>query len=59
MGSQLGVQLAGVVATLLWSGGLSYVLLKILDATVGLRVNPEQETEGLDVVMHEERGYII
>ena len=59
VGSQLGVQLAGVVATLLWSGGLSYVLLKILDATVGLRVNPEQETEGLDVVMHEERGYII
>ena len=59
VGSQFGVQLAGVVATLIWSGGLSYVLLKILDATIGLRVNPEQETEGLDVVMHEERGYII
>ena len=59
VGSQFGVQLAGVVATLIWSGGLSFVLLKLLDATIGLRVNAEQETEGLDVVMHEERGYII
>ena len=57
--SQVGVQFVGVLATLLWSGGLSYVLLKILDVVIGLRVNPEQETEGLDVVMHEERGYII
>ena len=57
--SQFGVQLAGVVATLVWSGGWSFVLLKILDAAIGLRVNAEQETEGLDVVMHEERGYII
>ncbi len=59
MASQVGVQLAGVVATLVWSGGLSYVLLKVIDVAIGLRVNSEQETEGLDLVMHEERGYII
>ncbi|MDJ0861164.1 MAG: ammonium transporter [Gammaproteobacteria bacterium] len=59
IGSQVGVQLVGVLATLVWSGGVSYVLLKLLDATLGLRVNSEEETEGLDLVMHEERGYII
>ncbi|MDJ0891308.1 MAG: ammonium transporter [Gammaproteobacteria bacterium] len=59
IGSQVGVQFVGVLATLVWSGGVSYVLLKLLDATLGLRVNSEEETEGLDLVMHEERGYII
>ncbi len=59
IGSQVGVQFIGVLATLIWSGGVSYVLLKLLDASLGLRVNSEEETEGLDLVMHEERGYII
>ncbi len=59
LGSQLGVQLTGVVATLLWCGVASFVLLKVIDALMGLRVTPDQETEGLDVVLHEERGYII
>jgi Amt family ammonium transporter len=55
--SQLGVQALGVLATLCWSGGVTYVLLKVLDATVGLRVSDETEVEGLDLGSHGERGY--
>jgi Amt family ammonium transporter len=36
---------------------LSYVLLKLIDALIGLRVSDEQETQGLDITQHEERGY--
>jgi Amt family ammonium transporter len=36
---------------------LTFVILKIVDAIVGLRVTPEQETEGLDLVLHDERAY--
>ncbi len=59
VGGQVGVQFIGVLVTLAWSGAISYGLLKVLDATVGLRVTAEQETEGLDVISHEERGYIL
>ena len=55
--SQLGVQLTGIIATAVWCGVISYVLLKVLDATLGLRVTEEEETEGLDLVLHDERGY--
>jgi len=54
---QLMVQLCGIGATILWCGAITFVLLKVIDLIVGLRVNEEQETEGLDIVMHEERGY--
>ncbi len=57
MGGQLGVQIVGVVATALWSGGLTYVIFKGLEATIGLRVSAEEETEGLDLVFHDEKGY--
>ncbi len=57
MGSQFITQGIGVVATIFWSGGLSYILLKIVDRFIGLRVDHEQETEGLDIVLHNERGY--
>lgn len=56
---QLAVQAIGVVATAAWCGIATWVLLKVLDATVGLRVSRETETSGLDVAEHEERGYII
>jgi Amt family ammonium transporter len=56
---QVGVQVLGVVATALWCGGLTFIILKILDIVIGLRVSVEQETEGLDLVEHDERGYII
>jgi len=54
---QLGVQLTGIVATVLWCGTLTFVLLKAIDAMVGLRVGSDQETQGLDIALHEESGY--
>ncbi len=57
MAKQVGVQIAGIVATIAWCAVLSFVILKALDAVIGLRVTAEQETEGLDLVLHEERGY--
>jgi Amt family ammonium transporter len=36
---------------------LSFVILKIIDVVIGLRVTEEQETEGLDIALHDERGY--
>jgi Amt family ammonium transporter len=57
MAGQVGVQLAGIAATALWSGLLTLVLLKISSALAGLRVSSEEETEGLDTVLHNEKGY--
>jgi Amt family ammonium transporter len=57
MGTQVLTQLTGVLATAVWSGSIAFVLLKAIDATVGLRVTAEQETEGLDTVLHNETGY--
>lgn len=57
MGKQLGVQFTGVLATVVWCGVISFVIFKAIDAAIGLRVTAEQETEGLDLVLHEERGY--
>ena len=47
----------GVLATLVWSGVLSWLLLKLADAIFGMRVAGDQETEGLDTVLHNEQGY--
>jgi len=57
MAGQVWVQFIGVAATLVWCGTLTWVILKVLDATIGLRVDAEQETEGLDLVLHDETGY--
>ena len=57
--SQFGVQLLGVVAVIIWSAGLSYLIFKGIDRLVGLRVTEEEEIEGLDLVLHDERGYNI
>lgn len=55
--SQLAVQALGLGATILWCGGITWILLKLLDATHGLRVTEEHESEGLDLATHGERGY--
>ncbi len=55
--AQVGKQFVGVGATLAYTAVVSLVLLKIVDAIVGLRVTEEQETEGLDLALHDERGY--
>ena len=59
MATQLRVQALGVGATLVWSAGWTFVILKVLDAVVGLRVTVEQETTGLDLSEHEERAYTL
>jgi ammonium transporter, Amt family len=51
---QLLIQLYGVVVTLAWSGGVTFVLLKIVSAFVPLRVSREHEMEGLDISQHGE-----
>ena len=56
-GSMARIQLTGIVATLLWSGVATFVLVKITQALVGLRVDADTETEGLDLMAHGERGY--
>jgi ammonium transporter, Amt family len=57
IGAQLGVQALGVVAAAAWCASLTWVILKVLKVVVGLRVAEEQETEGLDLAEHGERGY--
>jgi Amt family ammonium transporter len=57
MGGQVATQLIGIVAVGLYSGILTWVLLKLVDALSGLRVTGEEETEGLDTVLHNEKGY--
>ena len=52
---QLKVQAMGVCVTLVYSGIGSLILLKIIDAVIGLRVTPEQEREGLDISLHGEQ----
>ena len=57
MGAQFGVQVVGIAATFVWCAAVSYGLLKAINAIVPLRVSGDEETEGLDIVLHEERGY--
>jgi Amt family ammonium transporter len=51
-------QTAAVLVTILFSAVVSFILLKILDATIGLRVPQDGELKGLDVSEHGEEGYI-
>ena len=55
MMTQLSIQAASVIATLLYGGLMSALILKIIDLTIGLRVTPEEELTGLDLTQHGER----
>jgi Amt family ammonium transporter len=57
MMGQFGVQLLGALATIVWSVAVSFVILKIVQMTIGLRVTEEEETEGLDISVHGENAY--
>jgi Amt family ammonium transporter len=57
MGGQFMIQLIGILATLVWCCVGSFALLKVINLIVPLRVSAEEETEGLDLVLHEESGY--
>jgi len=57
MGGQVWVQFVGVVVTFVYCAVLSWIILKLVDAVIGLRVTEEEETQGLDIVLHDETGY--
>jgi len=57
IGAQLLIQLEGVVVTIVWCGVVTFIILKVLDVIIGLRVSEEQESEGLDLSQHDEKGY--
>ena len=57
IGSQLGVQAIGVVSVLVWTVIATFIILKVIGAIVGLRVDEQEETQGLDITQHEETGY--
>jgi Amt family ammonium transporter len=59
MGSQVLVQLKGILATGLYTAVVTWVLLKLVALVTPLRVGSDEETEGLDLVLHDERGYDI
>jgi Amt family ammonium transporter len=58
-GGQVWVQFIGVAATFVYCAVVTWIILKVVDVVVGLRVNEDQETEGLDIVLHDETGYNI
>ncbi len=51
------VQATGVIATFAYTAVASWIILKVVDVVVGLRVDSDEETQGLDLVLHDERGY--
>lgn len=59
IGAQVTVQAIGVGATIVYTGTVSFIILKVLDGIMGLRVTDDDESEGLDLSQHGERGYII
>src|SRR5262249_8375389 len=52
---QFAIQLVGVLATLIWSGLLSFIIIKLVQAVLGLRVSVETEELGIDAKVHGER----
>lgn len=59
IGGQLWAQFIGVTATIVYTGVMSFIILKGIDVVIGLRVSEEEEIEGLDLGEHDERGYIL
>ena len=57
MASQLTVQVTGVIATFVYTVIATFIILKLVDVLLGLRVSTDEETEGLDINQHNERGY--
>ena len=55
--SQVWTQFIGVSVTVVYCAVVSFIILKVVDAIIGLRVTEEAETQGLDIALHDERGY--
>lgn len=56
-GMQILIQLAAIAVTIAFAFGITWLLAKLIDVTIGLRVTPEEETAGLDISQHGERAY--
>ncbi|MGS9689263.1 ammonium transporter [Pseudomonas aeruginosa] len=57
IGAQFFVQFKGVAFTVVYTAVVTFVILKVLDLVMGLRVTEEEEAVGLDLALHNERGY--
>ncbi|MAE95130.1 MAG: ammonia channel protein [Deltaproteobacteria bacterium] len=57
IGSQLGVQAYAAIVTVVYTAAATFAILKVVEAVMGLRVEDEDETRGLDISLHEETGY--
>jgi Amt family ammonium transporter len=57
IGMQVWIQAKGVIFTVVYTAIVTYVILKVLDVVMGLRVSEEEESVGLDLAQHNERGY--
>ena len=57
MGSQVMVQVIGVLTTVVWCGFFTYIILKVVDGLTGLRISDDDEETGIDLTEHGERGY--
>jgi Amt family ammonium transporter len=55
--NQLLIQLFGIAVIVIWSGLVSYLLFKLIEKFIGIRVNQEAETNGLDINQHDQQGY--
>ena len=55
--AQLWIQFEGVAFTVVYTAVVTFVILKVIDLVMGLRVSEEEETIGLDLALHNERGY--
>ena len=57
IGAQLWIQFKGVAVTLVYTTIVTWLILKLVDLAIGLRVEAEDEAQGLDLALHNERGY--
>jgi Amt family ammonium transporter len=57
MGGQVAVQAIGVGATFAYTAVMTFIILKLVNMMVGLRIDSDEENQGLDLVLHDERGY--
>ena len=57
IGTQLWIQFKGVAVTLVYTTIVTWLILKLVDLAIGLRVDAEDEAQGLDLALHNERGY--
>jgi len=57
MGGQVTTQIISVLVTIVWTGVISFILFKIIDSVIGLRVPEDEEREGIDATQHGEAAY--